>query len=109
MVPTVFKFDSAGLGHLAQIGKTKGEKQHRQVAQLVKQDTKMDLPLWLAIVMSTRGIVDLMKPLYLTPKYFQKLKAGADVVSMHTQSPYVFEIMMKLCALYPDDTVIETT
>jgi len=67
------------------------------------------LPVWLATIMSTRGIVDLMKPLYLTPKYFKQLKAGADVVSMHTQSPYIFEIMLKLCALYPDETAIETT
>jgi hypothetical protein len=58
--------------------------------------------------MSTRGIVDLMKPLFLTQKYFKQLKADADVVSMHLQSPYVYEIVLKLCELYPDDTAVET-
>ena len=68
----------------------------------------MDLPVWLATLMSTRGIVDLMKPLFLTQKYFKQLKADADVVSMHLQSPYVYEIVLKLCELYPDDTAVET-
>jgi len=59
--------------------------------------------------MATRGIVDLMRPLFLTEKYFKQLIAGADVVTMHNQSPYVFEIMLKLCELYPEDTAKETT
>lgn len=59
--------------------------------------------------MSTRGIVDLMKPLFLTQKYFKQLKAGPEVVSMQQQSPYIYEIMLKLCSLYPDETVLETT
>ncbi len=28
---------------------------------------------------------------------------------MHMQSPYIFEIMLKLCQLYPDETASETT
>ena len=50
-----------------------------------------------------------MRPLFLTPKYFKQLQAGAEVVSMHFQSPYIFEIMLKLCELYPNDTAFETT
>lgn len=50
-----------------------------------------------------------MRPLFLTQKYFKQLQAGAEVLSMHTQSPYIFEIMLKLCELYPDETACETT
>lgn len=70
LVPTVFKFDSVGLGYLTQIGKSKTEKK-KSVSEIIKQGTKVDLPVWLATIMSTRGIVDLMKPLFLTPKYFK--------------------------------------
>jgi hypothetical protein len=59
--------------------------------------------------MSTRGIVELLRPLFLTPKYFKQLQAGADVVTMGNQSPYIFEIMLKLCELYPDETAFEST
>ena len=60
-------------------------------------------------MMSTRGIVDMMRPLFLTEKYFKQLIAGSEVVSMHAQTPYIFEIMLKLCELYPEETAKETT
>ena len=75
---------------------------------MLKEGTRVDLPVWLATLMSTRDIVELMKPLFLTVKYFKQLKAGADVVSMHLQSPYIYEIMIKLCELYPDETAVGT-
>ena len=59
--------------------------------------TKVDVPVWLGKALADREIVELKKPLFLTTKYFNTVRAGADVVTMKTVSPYLFEVVFKLC------------
>ena len=65
----------------------------------------MDLPAWLGIAMARRDIVDLLKPLYLTEKFFNQVKASADVVTMPNHSSYIYEVVLKLIELYPEEKV----
>ena len=59
--------------------------------------TKVDVPVWLGKALADREIVELKKPLFLTTKYFNTVRAGAEVVTMKTASPYLFEVVFKLC------------
>jgi hypothetical protein len=44
--------------------------------------SKVDIPLWLAIHLARRSVIELRNPIYLTKKYFDSLKASAEVVTM---------------------------
>ena len=85
MIPVVFKKEQNGLGYLTLLNQT-GKAKKSATLQSIPEGQKVDLPVWLASLMATRGIVDLMRPLFLTEKYFKQLIAGAEVVTMHHQS-----------------------
>ena len=57
----------------------------------------MDIPLWLAMSLAQREIVDLSNPKFMSRQYFSQLKAGAEVVTMRQMSPYIYEAVIKLC------------
>ena len=54
-----------------------------------------------------RDIVEVKKPLFLTPKYFNTVKAGAEVVTMKRECPYMYEVVVKLCEDFPAETASE--
>ena len=78
-----------------------------QRAQPLPAGTKVDIPCWLAKALYQRDIVEVKKPLFLTPKYFNTVKAGAEVCTMRTQSPYLYEVVIKLCEDFPAETASE--
>ena len=43
----------------------------------------------------------------MTPKYFNTVRAGAEVVTMRTQSAYLYEVVLKLCEDFPAETAKE--
>jgi hypothetical protein len=53
--------------------------------------------LWLGIQLALRDIVELKNPKILSKEFFAQLKAGSEVVTMRTLTPYVYEIAFKLC------------
>jgi len=61
----------------------------------------------LAKALFQRDIVEVKKPIFLTPKYFNTVRAGAEVVTMRTQSPYLYEVILKLCEDFPTETAGE--
>ena len=67
LVPTVFKKSQNNLGFLTL---TANQNKKTATASSIPESAKVDLPLWLATLMSTRGIVDLMRPLFMTTKFF---------------------------------------
>lgn len=82
LVPTVFQHESHGLSHLLlQLGttpsagtqqvKTQKHKAEANSNQVIPKDSRVDLPVWLATLMAQRDIVALMKPLFLTQKFFK--------------------------------------
>ena len=58
--------------------------------------TQVDIPIWLAVSLATREIVDLKNPKFMTQNYYAQLKAGADVVTMRAMSPYIYEAVIKI-------------
>lgn len=55
------------------------------------------MPLWLAVALAQRELVELRNPKFMSMSYFAQLKAGADVVTMRSMSPYIYEAAIKLC------------
>lgn len=73
----------------------------------IEEGTKVDLPLWLAMALAQREIVELKNPSYLTQKYYNTLKAGSEVVTLSVQSPYLIENVMKICSLIAEEDAKE--
>ena len=48
------------------------------------------------------------KPLFLTTKFFNTVRAGPEVVTMRSQSPYLFEVVLKLCEQFPPESTTES-
>ena len=49
--------------------------------------------------------MSLQKPVYLNEKFFQQVRASADVVTMPNHSVYVYELVLKLIELYPEERI----
>ena len=75
-----------------------------QMEQVLPINTKVDIPLYMAIALFQREIVDISHPKYLTKEYFNTLKAGSEVVTMRTQSAYIYENVNRICE-YLEDTL----
>ena len=59
--------------------------------------SKVEVPLWLAMDLAERDVVQIGSPSYLNEKYRNLLKAGAEVVNFRTQSPNILENTLKMC------------
>ncbi len=57
---------------------------------------KVDVPVWLAIKLAQREFVELRNPKFMSTNYYSQLKAGSEVVTMRSMSPYLFEVVIKL-------------
>eukprot|EP00347_Sterkiella_histriomuscorum_P003072 403365697 len=121
--PTQFVLDAKGLGyldHLDQINPNsvnanrasssaqnmliKQQKLRQLQNEVLKAGSRVELPLWLAIALAQRDIVDLLPPRYMTQQYFNTLQAGAEVVSMRQQSPYIYENVNKICEYIDEES-----
>ena len=56
----------------------------------------MDLPLWLALALAKRELIELRNPKYMGQSFFDQLKAGSEVVSMKLMNPFLYENVIKL-------------
>ena len=72
---------------------------------MLPANSKLELPLWIGIAMSQRNIVELKKPPFLTTQFFNTLQAGADVVTMSSHCPYIYEVAFKLVELFPEENM----
>ena len=83
LVPCQFKVEARGLAYLDQIEsglkgnthKKNGQQQSRvqQRSGTLAANSKVDVPLWLAIALAQREIIELKNPKYLGQKYFNTL------------------------------------
>lgn len=105
--------DARGLAHLDQMNNTavtetaQRAAKARQAQQVLPKGKTVDIPAWLGIALQKRDFVEVKKPPFLTQAFFNQLEAGADVVTMSTHSLYIFEMAMKLVALYPQESQAE--
>ena len=88
LTPCTFKFEAKGLGYLEQLNhlSTTATTAQRKNAVLQEKDlpagSKVDVPLWLAVSLAQRELVDLRFPKFMNKSYFGQLKAGSEVVTM---------------------------
>ncbi|CDW84865.1 UNKNOWN [Stylonychia lemnae] len=125
--PTIFLQDAKGLAylnHLDQINPNSSnairasssaqsmlakQQQLRNLrTEVLKAETKVELPLWLGIALAQRDIVNLLPPKYMTKQYFNTLNAGSEVVTMRQQSPYIYENVTKICEYMAESDVKDT-
>jgi len=104
LIPCQFLKKARGLTSFSQTHQASKKKKQNGAKlnnRVLPVGAKEDLPLWLAVGLGQRDIVELKKPLFLTRNFFDKLKAGSEVVSINNQTPYVYEAVLKLLDLYP--------
>jgi GINS complex subunit 3 len=81
--PTTFLYGAAGLGRVLDAGGTDRD---------VKQDQELEVPLWLAMPLTKRGMAKIRRPVVYGERYQRKLNAGAECVSLKNLAPYFFEV-----------------
>ena len=85
-MPCQFKREAKKLGYLDQVDTVLKQKNSKtpmgKNTDTIQANQKIDLPLWLAVALARRELIELRSPAYMTKKYFDQLKAGSEVVSM---------------------------
>lgn len=74
---------------------------------MLPNGTKVELPFYLAIALFQREIADIQLPKYMSREYFNTLKAGSDVVTMRSQSPYIYENVNRMCEFLQETNLVE--
>lgn len=105
-VPCSFKHNAKGLGYLnlmdSLASSTLTHKQRRYQLQHVKDLTleagvRIQLPMWLAMRLVERELVDALTPKFIGKEFIALLKAGCLNVTMRNISLYVYEAGIKIC------------
>ena len=76
----------------------KRKKQEIASGGVLKANSKVDLPLWLAVSLAKRGCCELKTPVYLSEKFMNLVKADPEVVNLRNQSFTLYENVLKLCS-----------
>ena len=81
-IPAVFATDAVNLGFL----------DPSSAEEDLKQDTKIELPLWLAKSLDAKNMVHLELPKYYGTKFLLHLSADPSVVNIREKSPFFFAV-----------------
>ena len=79
-------------------GKKKFGAKDVATEQDITANSQVEIPLWLALPLAERDIVDLRPPEYIGDKYLQGLQAGPEILNFRNQSPAIYENVLKICA-----------
>lgn len=97
-LPCVFLHDAASLGNLDPTADS---------ADLLAQ-TKVELPLWMATVLTTKNMTEIELPKHYGGRIREELMAGATAVNLREYSYYYFEFGLKLSKLTRDSDLRTT-
>lgn len=112
-VPCTFKYAARGLGYLdhldTNLATTGAANSHKkgQLDETLAANSRVDIPLWLAVALAQRELVELRNPKFMSKNYYNTLKAGSDVVSLRLMSPYVYENAIKMAENMTEDKAEE--
>ena len=113
LVPCSFRFEAKGLGYLDQLQNMSQNMSNAQRKQVLQQEknlpagAKVDVPVWLAVRLAQRELVELRNPKFMSNNYYAQLKAGSEVVTMRSMSPYLFEVVVKICEYMTEEQAKE--
>ncbi|RCK65368.1 DNA replication complex GINS protein PSF3 [Candida viswanathii] len=103
-VPTKFNITVPGLGYL-----------EGNPGKPIHEDTKIELPLWLAKVLATltideesnQSFIDLKDPEFINTKVMNAIKTDPASIDLHTLAPYYYAMVLKWGSMYSDEKLIE--
>lgn len=104
-VPCNFEITVPGLGYL-----------HGAVGEDLKEQTKLELPLWISELLATslisedsdKAFVTLLQPKMFSPRVTNALKANAQSVDLRMQSDVFYYFAERWLALFSDTRLGET-
>ncbi|KAL2404273.1 DNA replication complex GINS protein psf3 [Exophiala dermatitidis] len=104
-LPCTFELDVPGLGYL-----------EGNVGGTVKAGTKIDLPMWLGIMLAvstgntpeSSQLVTLDFPAPLQQRVINALKADPRTVDLRAQAPHFYALGARIMELFDDRTVLDT-
>lgn len=103
-VPTKFNFTVPGLGYL-----------EGNPGKSIHEDTKIELPIWLAKILATltideesnQSFIDLKDPEFINSKVLNAIKTDPVSIDLHSLTPFYYAIILKWGNMYNDDILIE--
>ncbi len=75
--------------------------------EILKEGSRIDLPLWLADALSKKGIVEIEIPKHFGPKVRDEL-SSSSTLNLRDFSHYFFEIGLNFGRIKKDDDLIRT-
>lgn len=97
-IPCTFRLDAIGLGHLD--ASVEGEDLPAQ--------TRIELPLWLASVLSKKQMTDLHLPKHFERKMRDEILAGAEHINFREFSYYFYEVGCHLAKEWDNEDLKKT-
>lgn len=105
--------DIHGLGYMRKQESVKGKmdainplsQESGPQSKDLEEDSKVEIPLWLAKAWNERQIVEIDLPRHYTGKFLTGLKVGGDHVNLSEQSPYYYSNGVECAKLCSDENI----
>jgi hypothetical protein len=67
-----------------------------QYEDTIKEGNKLEIPLWLALLLRANNYVTIKQPKYLSDKFYNQLKADPTIVNFKKKNEYLYDCCKKL-------------
>ncbi|CDK25613.1 unnamed protein product [Kuraishia capsulata CBS 1993] len=105
-LPVKFQISVPGLGYL-----------EGNPGKQVSKDSRMELPLWLALILaicpiddsedSGQNFVELLPPEFLSAKVQNAIKSSPATIDLHSILPHFYNFVVKWCWLFEDAQLVQ--
>jgi hypothetical protein len=69
----------------------------------IKEGNKIDLPVWLALVLRRENFLSFKQPKYLSDKFYNQLRADPNVVNFKSKNNYLYDICLLIMTFLDDE------
>jgi hypothetical protein len=105
MMSTMTEEDIQGINFQDKVnGVGNFDSQNRNnIDTITREGSKLDVPLWFALILKDNNYISLNQPKYLTDKFYSQLQTDSTIVNFKVKNFYLYDIYLKLIPFFEEE------
>jgi hypothetical protein len=85
------------------VGNFDAENRSNNLDTITREGSKLDVPLWFALILREYNFSSLNQPKYLTEKFYSQLQTDSTIVNFKLKNFYLYDIYLKLITFFDEE------